>query len=143
MNQPWTEEREAVVRKLWAKGWSASEIASELGGTTRNAVIGKVSRLKLGPHATQGAWTRVRIARPEPVRFRAGGPWEPLPGQTPVPLLDVTAGMCRWPLGVPGTASFGFCGCEAKQGSPYCPAHHARAYTGVPGRKPVKERVTA
>src|SRR6202162_5387267 len=43
----WTDERVAVLTKLWAAGLSASQIAAELGGITRNAVIGKVHRLGL------------------------------------------------------------------------------------------------
>ena len=39
-----------LLKKLWADGLSASQIAAELGGITRNAVIGKVHRLGLvGP----------------------------------------------------------------------------------------------
>lgn len=40
----WTESRVATVEKLWADGLSAAEIAKQLGGTTRNAVIGVVHR---------------------------------------------------------------------------------------------------
>ena len=44
----WTDERVALLKKLWMEGLSASQIAAELGeGVTRNAVIGKVHRLKL------------------------------------------------------------------------------------------------
>lgn len=43
----WTDERVEILRKLWAEGLSASQIAAQLGGVTRNAVIGKVHRLKL------------------------------------------------------------------------------------------------
>ena len=43
----WTDERVEQLRKLWADGLSASQIAAQLGGVTRNAVIGKVHRLKL------------------------------------------------------------------------------------------------
>jgi GcrA cell cycle regulator len=41
----WTDERVELMRKLWDEGLSASLIAGKLGGTTRNAVIGKVHRL--------------------------------------------------------------------------------------------------
>lgn len=41
----WTEERVARLTKLWQEGLSASQIAADLGGVTRNAVIGKVHRL--------------------------------------------------------------------------------------------------
>ena len=43
----WTDERVELLKKLWADGLSASQIAAELGGITRNAVIGKVQRLAL------------------------------------------------------------------------------------------------
>ncbi len=47
----WTEERVARLAKLWAEGLSASQIANDLGGVTRNAVIGKVHRLGLSGRA--------------------------------------------------------------------------------------------
>ena len=43
----WTPERENKLRELWKKGHTASQIASLLGDTTRNAVIGKAHRLNL------------------------------------------------------------------------------------------------
>jgi len=48
----WTDERVELLKKLWMEGFSASQIANELGdGVTRNAVIGKVHRLKLSGRA--------------------------------------------------------------------------------------------
>jgi GcrA cell cycle regulator len=44
----WTDERVELLKKLWSDGLSASQIAAELGGITRNAVIGKVHRLASG-----------------------------------------------------------------------------------------------
>ncbi|MFV2003487.1 MAG: GcrA family cell cycle regulator, partial [Paracoccaceae bacterium] len=43
----WTDDRVEVLKKMWGEGQSASQIAKELGGVTRNAVIGKVHRLGL------------------------------------------------------------------------------------------------
>jgi GcrA cell cycle regulator len=43
----WTDERVELLRKLWSDGLSASQIAAQLGGVSRNAVIGKVHRMKL------------------------------------------------------------------------------------------------
>jgi len=43
----WTDERVEMLKKLWSEGLSASQIAAQLGSVTRNAVIGKVHRLKL------------------------------------------------------------------------------------------------
>ena len=48
----WTDERVEILKKLWGEGQSASQIAKELGGVTRNAVIGKVHRLGLSNRAT-------------------------------------------------------------------------------------------
>ena len=48
----WTDERVELLKKLWMEGLSASQIAGILGeGVTRNAVIGKVHRLKLSGRA--------------------------------------------------------------------------------------------
>ena len=57
----WTKERVELLKRLWSDGHSASQIAAEIGGVSRNAVIGKVHRLGLagrvkpiGPAAAQG-----------------------------------------------------------------------------------------
>jgi GcrA cell cycle regulator len=47
----WTDERVELLKKMWGDGQSASQIAKELGGVTRNAVIGKVHRLGLSNRA--------------------------------------------------------------------------------------------
>jgi GcrA cell cycle regulator len=47
----WNDERVELLKKLWSDGLSASQIAAELGGVTRNAVIGKVHRLGLSGRA--------------------------------------------------------------------------------------------
>ena len=57
----WTDERVELLKKFWADGLSASQIASKLGEVTRNAVIGKVHRLGLAGRATT---SRIRTARP-------------------------------------------------------------------------------
>src|SRR4028119_326342 len=51
----WTDERIERLKKMWSDGATASQIADELGGVSRNAVIGKAHRLGLD-------------ARPSPVR---------------------------------------------------------------------------
>ncbi len=48
----WTEDRVAILTKMWTEGSSAAEIAKELGGVTRNAVIGKAHRLGLSGRAS-------------------------------------------------------------------------------------------
>ena len=50
----WTDERVETLKKMWGEGQSASQIAKELGGVTRIAVIGKVHRLGLSNRAGSG-----------------------------------------------------------------------------------------
>jgi GcrA cell cycle regulator len=64
MPMSWTEERVETLKKMWTEGQSASQIAKELGGVTRNAVIGKVHRLGLSNRVGDAAAPE---AAPEPV----------------------------------------------------------------------------
>jgi len=50
----WTEERVEKLKQLWSEGLSASQIATQLGGVSRNAVIGKVHRLSLPGRTKSG-----------------------------------------------------------------------------------------
>jgi len=50
----WTDDRVEILKKMWGDGQSASVIAKELGGVTRNAVIGKVHRLGLSNRSGGG-----------------------------------------------------------------------------------------
>ena len=54
----WTDERVELLKKMWGEGQSASQIAKELGGVTRNAVIGKVHRLGLSNRAGAAGATK-------------------------------------------------------------------------------------
>ncbi len=60
----WTDERIEMLKKLWADGLSASQIAAELGGVTRNAVIGKVHRLGLSGRAKGASSSAPRARKP-------------------------------------------------------------------------------
>ncbi len=66
----WTDERVELLKKLWGEGQSASQIAKELGGVTRNAVIGKVHRLGLSNRATGGTATKTE-AKAKPAASKA------------------------------------------------------------------------
>lgn len=69
----WTDERVELLKKLWMEGLSASQIAAELGeGVTRNAVIGKVHRLKLSGRA-RPASSAPRVRKPRSGSRRMGG----------------------------------------------------------------------
>ena len=67
----WTDERVEKLKKLWSEGLSASQIAAQLGGVSRNAVIGKVHRLNLpGRAKAGGTQTATRPKRPAAVAPR-------------------------------------------------------------------------
>lgn len=120
----WTDERISLLKDLWDKGLSASQIAGELGeGVTRNAVIGKAHRMGLS-------------SRPSPVKGEASSAEAAPPRRAPAPkkenkkvtLLDLTERMCKWPIGHPGEADFQFCGKPSLPTFPYCADHCAQAY---------------
>ncbi|MBB04314.1 GcrA family cell cycle regulator [Pseudooceanicola sp.] len=63
----WTDERVELLKKMWTEGQSASQIAKELGGVTRNAVIGKVHRLGLSNRSgAQAPAAPAATAAPKP-----------------------------------------------------------------------------
>jgi GcrA cell cycle regulator len=149
----WTDERVATLRKLWAEGLSASQIAKQLGGVTRNAVIGKVHRLGLAGRATPSrpAKRPVRAARPRVIsptapRLRpASHPNVPaiiVPELEPLlfddgraaSVLTIKDTMCKYPIGDPATADFAFCGRESSCG-PYCQDHARLAYQPSQAKK--------
>ncbi|MBN8551654.1 MAG: GcrA family cell cycle regulator [Caulobacterales bacterium] len=146
----WTDERVADLKKLWLDGLSASQIAKQLGGVTRNAVIGKVHRLGLSGRAAPSQPSRpaFRAARPRPTQApsaprridpapRAVATTTPavpaprpavldLPGTATV--LTLGAHMCKWPIGDPSSDEFSFCGRRSDEGQPYCIEHSRVAY---------------
>ena len=60
----WTDERVETLKRMWSEGQSASAIAKELGGVTRNAVIGKVHRLGLSNRTEEPAEAAAAPAAP-------------------------------------------------------------------------------
>ncbi len=68
----WTDERVETLKRMWAEGSSASQIAKELGQVTRNAVIGKVHRLGLSNRV--GPNGREEELAPEPAPMAATAP---------------------------------------------------------------------
>ena len=149
----WTDERVETLKKLWAEGHSASQIAGELGGVTRNAVIGKVHRLGLAGRAKSPASTAPRPRKPRAASHMLRGSRPSTRGNTAlahayelevdaepefidnvIPLgqrrsvLELTEETCRWPIGDPGTPEFFFCGGQALTSLPYCAYHSRVAY---------------
>ena len=61
----WNPERQKKLKELWKKGYTASQIATMLGETTRNAVIGKAHRLNLEARAVSKKVSTTLIAKKE------------------------------------------------------------------------------
>lgn len=78
----WTDERVETLKRMWNEGQSASQIAKELGGVTRNAVIGKVHRLGLSNRVGGKDEEEEGAATPAPAQ--AAKP-EPAPRPDPAP----------------------------------------------------------
>lgn len=154
----WTDERVELLKKLWSDGLSASQIAAELGGITRNAVIGKVHRLGLSGRAksTSTGAARPRKAR-TPSMLRIGRvairgntalahayeieEAEPEMMENIIPigqrrtLLELNEQTCRWPIGDPSAGDFFFCGGNTVTGLPYCAFHSRVAYQPANDRR--------
>lgn len=161
----WTDERIALLTKLWTDGLTASQIAAALGEeTTRNAVIGKAHRLGLSGRPSP-------VRTPRPARVTAMRPSKPrvlnsperlaqmtrpaeimpprateAPARTVIPLAEIPVGpgvtllkvtdkMCKWPIGHPGDEGFRFCGSHSREGSPYCEGHAQMAYQPMPSKR--------
>lgn len=137
----WTEEREERLKTLWVEGLSAAQIVKDLGGVTRNAVIGKVHRLGLGGRAapSRPAKRRVTLANPRAPQapklaaapFVAAPPLEPLKREdgSTVSILTCDDTTCRFPIGDPRDDGFALCGRPAC--GRYCAAHEAMAFDRV------------
>ncbi|MGE0289288.1 MAG: GcrA family cell cycle regulator [Bradyrhizobium sp.] len=53
-------------------------------------------------------------------------------------ITELTSRTCRWPLGDPGTAEFGYCGRNSIEGRPYCPDHHRASVQRPAGAGPAQ-----
>ena len=129
----WTDERVEVLKKLWLDGFSASQIAKQLGGgLTRNAVIGKVHRLGLSGRAAPSQPQRPTFKATRPVRS-APSPQVACEEPGSATVLTLGSHMCKWPIGDPSRDGFSFCG-RASSDGPYC-VQHARVAYQAPARK--------
>ena len=137
----WTEEKEQRLRKLWEKGYTASQIATMLGeGTTRNAVIGKAHRLKLAARVAskqskspkkQNAASNLNkqegyISRKS--RFKSLLLDKNFEAENPKKLEELGDKNCRWPIGHPDEENFYFCGRNPVKGFSYCKLHVLYAF---------------
>jgi GcrA cell cycle regulator len=137
----WTEDRIETLKRLSQEGRTARQIAEQLGGVSRNAVIGKLNRLDREPEAKPptapkpvtakvvrirdaGVTPRPRIAQP------SAAPRTPIQCEEvrgAATFLTLEAHMCRWPIGDPCGKDFTFCG-QPAQGRTYCSHHASQAY---------------
>lgn len=156
MNIVWTDENTAKLREMWAAGDSATVIAEQLGGVSRNAVIGKIARLRnrddsieRRPNpATAGRPPKsVKVARlprlkPKPVKIGSHPiTCEPVVADVlkleplNLTLVELERCDCRWPVDGEKELTL-FCGHRQAEGSSYC-EYHKRA---ARGRGTVSER---
>lgn len=156
----WTDDRVDLLKKLWAEGLSASQIAGRLGSVTRNAVIGKVHRLGLSGRATTSRMKshrpRQRMAAKRLAKSRyatIGNPalralynaetnvYLPPTEELVIPIAErksiqtLTEVTCRWPIGDPQNTEFHFCGKNKVPGLPYCEVHARRAFQPPQSRR--------
>ena len=139
----WTPEREQQLKDLWKKGHSGSEIANILGGTTRNAVIGKAHRLNLPARTVSKRSIRKTDEQnkdkgnlPEnknqklgrKARFKALLLDKSFEEENPKQLEELTDETCRWPIGHPYEEKFYFCGRKPMEKFPYCKLHVLYAF---------------
>ena len=84
----WTDERIATLKKMWEGGSTASQIADELGGVSRNAVIGKAHRLglKSRPSPVKAAEKKKAAPKPKPAPKPAAKKAAPRPAPAPAPV---------------------------------------------------------
>jgi GcrA cell cycle regulator len=156
----WTDERVELLKKLWQDGLSASQIAGELGGVTRNAVIGKVHRLGLsGRGQPTSSIKRQRRTHPSGIRrarvvtvgnlalkqhldVLPDADLQPrrnvvVPIARKLSIFQLNEHTCKWPIGDPGQEDFHFCGHDSLENLPYCEYHAGVAYQAPePRRRP-------
>ena len=152
----WTDERVTTMKKLWLDGLSASQVAKQLGGVTRNAVISKVHRLGLSGRAAPSQPSRPAFhasrsnLAPQPRASRVGSTQRNKPKKFVAPVKDLSdteggyverleepgtatmltlgAHMCKWPIGDPSSEKFTFCGRRVGEDGPYCTGHERLAH---------------
>jgi GcrA cell cycle regulator len=142
----WTDERVELLKKLWNKGLSGSQIAGRLGSVTSNAVIAKVHRLGLSGRAKT---SRMKTHRPRPIApppakkpiFECDiEPFVPqeelvIPSAERKTLQELEECNCRWPIGDVMRSDFHFCGKTKVAGLPYCEHHARRAFQPISNSK--------
>jgi GcrA cell cycle regulator len=144
-SQTWTDERIELLRQHFEAGLSCREIAADIG-VSRNAVIGKLSRLNLtrgrtiddrkvqdrglAPSRTSRTVPRLQYEMLATIYGETGAPMAagPIDDANRCSLLELAEKRCRWPISTPGAEDFCFCGSTPVEGLPYCAGHSRLAY---------------
>ena len=142
-NEPtWTTERIELLQIHFAAGLSCREIANEIG-VSRNAVIGKLSRLNLTrekkPEIRRDGAKKSRPRSLPRLQYRmlrklfadepvADSESQIIHSEQHCSLLELSEERCRWPISSPGEKDFCFCGNRPLEGVPYCADHTRLAY---------------
>lgn len=137
----WTDDRVALLTKLWGEGKTAAEIAATLGGVTRNAVIGKAHRLKLSGRVSpiqQNKKPKVPANTQSKPERKPRTKAVDIPKGQGLSLAELKPCQCRWPSGDPKDDDFGFCGGQIVPGLPYCAEHAKIAYQAATRNKILK-----
>lgn len=165
----WIGERDAILEREFKAGKTFTEIAAIIGGCSRNACIGRASRI--GLTRSLNKWSPNK--KPQPVRAtpkpKASSPkprltvvgnntviehvqrpalsatkadaWAPLEGSKPRPFWECGIDFCSWPVEVEG-AEPGIMRCclQAERGA-YCAGHGSRGYQApkAPGPRATSE----
>jgi GcrA cell cycle regulator len=142
----WTTERIEQLKTHFEAGLSCREIAAEIG-VSRNAVIGKLSRLGLTRDKPPGGEPRAKRPRERRGRSVPRLQYEMLREvydeaaftETPVEsahrcsLFELSKERCRWPVNSEAE-EFSFCGNTPLAGLPYCQGHTRLAYRSLARR---------
>jgi GcrA cell cycle regulator len=142
----WTDERLQLLRGHFAAGLTCRQIAAEIG-VSRNAVIGKLSRLGLTRERPPGSEPRPRKPREHRGRSVPRLQYEMLRqvyDESPLAeagvvskhrcsLFELSNERCRWPVNAE-TEAFSFCGNTPLAGVPYCVGHTRLAYRSLARR---------
>jgi len=130
----WTDEKVNVLRELWGKGQTASQIAEIIGGISRNAVIGKAHRLNLSAKIktrstnkqnkeyfkSTNQETKKRGRRSKFRSLILNKNFEPAKN---LQLEELTENTCKYMEGHPDEKESSFCGRKNVEKFSYCPLH--------------------
>ena len=136
----WNDEKVEKLKQLWGKGSTASQIAEIIGGTSRNAVIGKAHRLNLSSkiktrnasssqnfdNSSEENSSKQRRGRKS--KFQSLIIEKDFEPENPKRLEELDESSCKWPVGHPEEQSFYFCGRSSLKDFSYCKLHLLYAY---------------